>query len=272
MITARTKPGRGFTLVELLVVITIIGLLVAIMVPAVSIVLNNTKNARIAMEINSLAQAIEAYKVDAGDYPPDFTDAARVRRHIAKRWQQIPASEVTGILAYVDATPGSRVANELDPDEALVFWLGGNTKVRLKANDVMPFSGTGEPKVYFEFDEGRLVDLDGDGWMEYSSPYGSGAPYVYFDSRSYAGFYSGTGYDASSSTDAYGIIKPSPRRASVTTQDDFVNPTTFQIIAAGQDGKFGGGGSTYPDGPYTDSDKDNIANFTDGKTFEDARP
>lgn len=271
MITARTKPGRGFTLVELLVVITIIGLLVAIMVPAVSIVLNNTRNARISMEISSLAQAIEAYKLDAGDYPPNFDNGMVVARHIAKRWQQIDrAKQVAANNA--DTNPQfEELVGQLDPSEALVFWLGGQSpNGGLRANDVyplQPLAASGEVKEYFSFDQGRLVDLDGDGWYSYAAPYGQNAPFVYFDSRCYNGAYTSTyttaGHDVGTIDDmARGIVKPAPN----------VNGKTFQIIAPGQDGKFGGGGSPYPDGPYTDADKDNIANFTEGRTFEDARP
>jgi len=280
MIAARTKPGRGFTLVELLVVITIIGLLVAIMVPAVSIVLYNTKNARIAMEISSLAQAIEAYKVDAGDYPPNFNDWQRVKRHVLKRWSQLPPAQLEAFKSMCSGGFGTETPPSnpvpIDPAESLVFWLGGSSpNGRLMANDVMPFNGAGEPKVYFEFDEGRLSDPDGNQWRRYASPYGNGAPYVYFDARSYVGFYS-AGYDASTTENAYGVARPAPSSKAASpydVQQKFVNPTTFQIIAAGQDGNFGGEGAAFPDGPYTiDGDKDNIANFTEGKTFEDARP
>jgi hypothetical protein len=57
-----------------------------------------------------------------------------------------------------------------------------------------------------------------------------------------------------------------------------VNSTTFQLICAGQDGDFGYEPSdievkVYNTGEnYTEGDKDNIANFSGGKTLADAIP
>lgn len=70
----RHQPGHcsraGFTLVELLVVITVIGILVALLVPAIGSAVRNARNAQTTSEINSLGQALEAFKTQFQDYPP----------------------------------------------------------------------------------------------------------------------------------------------------------------------------------------------------------
>jgi prepilin-type N-terminal cleavage/methylation domain-containing protein len=60
----------GFTLVELLVVITILGILVALLVPVIFGAITTAKNAQVTGEINMLAQGLASFKNKFGDYPP----------------------------------------------------------------------------------------------------------------------------------------------------------------------------------------------------------
>jgi general secretion pathway protein G len=65
----RTKRMRGFTLIEIMVVITILGILAALIVPRV---VGRTDDARIAaarQDIASLMQALKLYRLDNGRYP-----------------------------------------------------------------------------------------------------------------------------------------------------------------------------------------------------------
>ena len=56
------------------------------------------------------------------------------------------------------------------------------------------------------------------------------------------------------------------------TVEDFIEPKKFQIICAGLDHEFGTGGQ-YPDGVgYAKEDRDNLTNFSEGRTLEDAMP
>lgn len=61
---------RGFTMVELLVVILILAILIALLLPAINGALRTAKNAAVGAEINQLAQALAAFKAKYGDYPP----------------------------------------------------------------------------------------------------------------------------------------------------------------------------------------------------------
>jgi prepilin-type N-terminal cleavage/methylation domain-containing protein len=277
------QSRRGFTLVELLVVLTIIGLLMAILVPTAFVVLKRARNTQIALEVASLAQSVEAYKLEAGDYPPNFQDWQVVKRHVLKRWQALQPGELDNFKRLCSGGFGAEAAPSnpvpIDPAEALVFWLGGQSPNGfLKDNQVAPLSATGgEAKSFHGFDQARLTDRDGDGWRELPSPSGMGAPYVYFDARSYVTYYPAATQFALTSTSSdpmdHGTPRPMPRVASPSSQESFVNPTTYQILAAGQDGHFGTGGQVYPDGPYLGGpESDNITNFSEGQTLQDRVP
>jgi len=61
--------GRGFTIVELLIVIVVIGILASITVVAYNGVQNRAKQAKLQSDISSVRGLIEAYAAQNGSYP-----------------------------------------------------------------------------------------------------------------------------------------------------------------------------------------------------------
>lgn len=132
------QTRRGFTLVEMLVVIVIIGLLAGITTVAFRGVRQSVKSSLISTEMSQLSMALDAYKNKFGEYPPDFSDQAAVAKHLKKRWPRYNGSadypdpvidfnarirEAWGILGT--SSDPSNIFADLSYLNSLVIWLGG---------------------------------------------------------------------------------------------------------------------------------------------------
>lgn len=381
MKSAASLPRRGFTLVELLMVITIIGMLMALLAVGAMRAVVTAKIARITTEVGMLDTGIQNYKNEIGGaYPPDcsylgtsqqWVDARnnRILAHLRKAFPRFyvngygntsgPVSSQgtlqyavqqaftdynagTSSLPYPANTPnGTSVwgdLNNLDQAEALVFWLGGMPAPPVKnttsntysfrlagfsANKLQPFNliDGSRLKGPFEFQEQRFGDADGDGWLEYypavdlpPQPSNSNAamqgnataPYVYFDSGSYADvtpansftiYPSSAQYPAVASgsmsapptnnyANQWGAAIPYANAYNTSTspaQLTWFNPEKFQIVSASLDSMYWSPpttGSTpgpddfrvFPSGTnYSQADLDNVTNFSNGK-LQDSLP
>ena len=65
----RRRSERGFTLLELLVVLAILGLLAAIVAPQVLRYLGGARGKTAEVQLRNLAEAVELYQFDVGRYP-----------------------------------------------------------------------------------------------------------------------------------------------------------------------------------------------------------
>lgn len=90
--------NRGFTLVELIMVVALIGILATLSIPAFNNYTNKTKTARAASEIRTINTEITGYSLDKGSYPATLADINRPnykdpwkRDYVYYNWTVVPA-------------------------------------------------------------------------------------------------------------------------------------------------------------------------------------
>ena len=244
----------------MLTVIAIIGILAALMAGAMVSVRARVQKAAISAEIKQLEMALEAYKTQYGEYPPQggtaAEDTAAVKRHLAKAYPRASGLNVS-----------------VKPEYALVFWLGGPIKngrpigfSKNPANPDLSGSDTTNPRSapLFDFNPAQLT-VNGNGpFATYASKTG-GAPYVYFRAKVTNGTtsYSGSYTDNQQTISPYFKKLTSPTDGtSFATGDVWYGEKRFQIISPGLDGRYGMGGNV--NAAVKNSDAfDNQTNFGD---------
>ncbi|MEE2827289.1 MAG: type II secretion system protein [Planctomycetota bacterium] len=238
----RSDRRGGFTVVEILIAITVIAILSAMLIPVVGSAMRRANEFAIESEMAQLDLAIEHFKSDNGFYPPSFTrlsggaDLMPYLNRIAPNHGYSVAD-----LNQWWTSVGSVIQGSAGAD--LVFWLSGISK-----NKQYPLSDVNsgawlaphaygpdaaqERNVYYEFAADRLnFGNNNSGAANYlqakgkqADRQGNPAVYQYLDSGSY-GIVRG-GYCKNGATD-------------LTDPVSFFNESSFQLFAPGLDGEVG---------------------------------
>ena len=66
----KSRPRFGFTLIELMVVIVIIGILIALLLPAIVGAVRKANDARVSGDIQTIASSLARFKDTYGEFPP----------------------------------------------------------------------------------------------------------------------------------------------------------------------------------------------------------
>ena len=142
----RLAQRVGFTLVELLMVIVIIGILVAMLAVAINPVLQTARETTVAIEMKQIDLAIENFNTENGFYPPSFTGFDQTAtgsanqllpflNKISPNHQELspmfPGSSLTRLQVWWNT-----IGNVLDDRGSLIFWLNG-----LSTNKQFPITG-----------------------------------------------------------------------------------------------------------------------------------
>lgn len=244
---------RAFTLVELLVVISIIGILMALTIPAVFHVITAGKDAAIYAELKQLEAACQAYKEKFGEYPPDFAgvnlaspgcDAPRaaVLRHLSKAFPRYTPSDWNEFRDDVLNGWGIDInANLRTPFNALTFWLGGRPYngrfTGFSANQLDPFDGsTSRIGPFFEFDVNR-VNANGCYWPRVATGNLTSGAIAYFRAEN-GGYFNKSVVDLGDASNPTVFPAVDSNQSDPTTDPPryaWINPQSFQIFSAGLD-------------------------------------
>ncbi len=269
-------PRSGFTLLELLAVITIISILMSLILVAIGGAMRKARNAQVSAEITRLETSISNFKNEYGIEP--WSEVVLTEDPSATGWRASSKTKLrrmfgsftfSGQIDFNDdgvftgdttGTAGLGTGEiQLTASECLVFFLGGmpnnGTVIGFSKNPLSPFNKTSTSRtdVLFSFQADKLVDQDGDGMPEYlDASDGQTTPYHFASSNNGQGYTAGVGHYL----DGSGLPW---------------NRDTHQIISPGEDGILG------PNTPITPvytpeteltgnrlEEADNITNFSGG--------
>jgi len=94
------QRNKAFTLIEMLVVISIIGVLAGLTVGISKLASDKMRRSRVKAELNALTMAIDAYKAKFGVYPPDNKRTANLILYETKNGQNF-----TQVVLNTNAAP-----------------------------------------------------------------------------------------------------------------------------------------------------------------------
>ena len=141
------KNSKGFTLIELAVVLAIIAVLAAVLTPVVTGYLEQARLSRAAADVRTIADAIKLYKADTGVYPffNTATDA-----------DTGTSAAIAGGSTYVAGSGGSAIAalSAATATTTLEAYLNSNVKTRSTT------AGGGRTR----FNGPYVGNVDGDPW------------------------------------------------------------------------------------------------------------
>jgi prepilin-type N-terminal cleavage/methylation domain-containing protein len=95
LLIQRLRNRKGFTLLELLVTISIIGLLAGILVGLAPMASRRMKESRMQAELTQLVTLIDEYKSRVGNYPPDNATQVRTNKFLNPLYYELTGTIIT---------------------------------------------------------------------------------------------------------------------------------------------------------------------------------
>ena len=139
------RSNKGFTLVEILIVVVILGILAAIVIPQFSQASSDARISSVKSNLQMVRSQIELYKIQHGDINPTSTSEAALKACMTSKsdldgtinasglfgpyMQKFPANAVSGSDVVV-IKAGAPAAGDVDATKG---WLYDSTNVRIYA-------------------------------------------------------------------------------------------------------------------------------------------
>jgi prepilin-type N-terminal cleavage/methylation domain-containing protein len=105
------RKNDGFTLIELMIVVVIIGILAAIAIPKFTQVSNGAKQAEAEPILKQICSLAEAEKLKDGAWPDDLADIPGWEAPTAKHFSAFAFTKATGVASATKGTTGAKDAS-----------------------------------------------------------------------------------------------------------------------------------------------------------------
>lgn len=98
---------RGFTLLELMIVLTVMGILITIAQPNLKQSITRAKEAVLKEDLFSMREALDQFYVDNGKYPDQLDDLVHGQDRGKSYLREVPRDPFTGAPDWITVSPES---------------------------------------------------------------------------------------------------------------------------------------------------------------------
>jgi len=161
---------RGFTLVEVMITVVIIGVLAALAIYGIRAYLSSSKSAEAKQNIGAITRAaVGAYQKELApsEMPPESTKSSQAGHRLCGTAPPVPAAVPAGVKYQPNSAAGEdfNTGDEHNGWQCLNFELSQPTYFQLSyAKDASPMAPDNAAKCATDcFEAGARGDLDGDG-------------------------------------------------------------------------------------------------------------
>ncbi len=143
------KSTRGFTLVEILIVVIILGILAAIVIPQFTNASQDARKSSLTSQLQTLRSQIELYKLQHGDTLPDLTT----------NWDPLVKTSTYGgktFGPYMQAAP----TNPMNSNTGVVNGDGSAASSTVTGFIFDYSSGTGTGRIFGTDTDGKVVYVE----------------------------------------------------------------------------------------------------------------
>ncbi|MFC0676972.1 pilin [Lysobacter korlensis] len=127
------KKQQGFTLIELMIVVAIIGILAAIALPAYSDYTKKAKISEVMLAASSARTAVSEYAASTGSLPPStWVPETQSSTYVSGVTWDATNRTLTAVSTVPDATGNIVLTGELRPNGQVTWTCGGTVAAKYR--------------------------------------------------------------------------------------------------------------------------------------------